>query len=94
MSLVRLQYVKEDEVVKMLWDFKIQTDEHAKRNKSNLLIVNMKERSLKLAEIAIPMDENIAGEQIEKIENYGDLAIELKEIWSMNYVEVIRLKGH
>ena len=81
--------VIENDVIKVLWHFDIQTDKHVTSNRPDIIIVDKKEKSLKLMDVAIPNDMNIVWKGIEKIEKYANLMNELKELWSMKTVETI-----
>ena len=79
--------VTENGVIKVLWDFDIQTDKHVTSNRPEIVIVDKKEKSLKLIDVSIPDDMNIVLKRIEKIEKYANLSIKLKELWGMKTVE-------
>ena len=83
--------VIENDVIKVLWDFDIETDKHVTSNRPDIVIVDKKEKSLKLIDVSIPNDINIVSKRIEKIEKYANLSIELKELWGMKTVETIPL---
>ena len=83
--------VIENDVIKVLWDFNIQTDKHVTSNRPDIVIVDKKEKSLKLIDVSIPNDINIVSKKIEKIEKYANLSIGLKELWGMKTVEIIPL---
>ena len=67
--------------------FDIQTDKHVTSNRPDIVIVDKKEKSLKLIDVSISNDVNIVSKRIERIEKYANLSIELKERWSMKTVE-------
>ena len=46
--------VIENDVIKVLWDFDIQTDKHITSNRPDIVIVDKKEKSLKLIDVSIP----------------------------------------
>ena len=81
--------VIENDVIKVLSDFDIQTDKHVTSNRPDIVIVDKKEKSL--IDVSIPDDMNIVSKRIEKIEKYANLSIELKELWGMKTVETIPL---
>ena len=81
----------ENDVIKVLWDFNIQTDKRVTSNRPDIVIMDKKEKSLKLIYVSIPNDMNIVSKRIEKIEKYANLSIELKELWGMKTVETIPL---
>ena len=83
--------VIENDVIKVLWDFYIQTDKRVTSNRPDIVIMDKKEKSLKLIDVSIPNDMNIVSKRIEKIEKYANLSIELKELWGMKTAETIPL---
>ena len=72
--------VIENDVIKALWDFDIQTDKRVTSNRPDIAIMDKKEKSLKLIDVSIPNDMNIVSKRIEKIKKYANLSIELKEL--------------
>ena len=60
-------------------------------NRPDIVIMDKKEKSLKLIDVSIPNYMNIVSQRIEKIEKYTNLSIELKELWGMKTVETIPL---
>ena len=81
--------VIENDVIKVLWDFDIQTDKHVTSNRPDIVIVDKKEKSLKLIDVSVPNDMDIFTKRVEKVEKYATLSIELKELWGMKTVETI-----
>ena len=81
--------VIENDIIKVLWDLDIQTDKHVTSNRPEIVIVDKKGKSLKLIDVSIPNDVNILSKRIEKIENYANLSIELKELCGMETMETI-----
>ena len=81
--------VIENDVIKVFWDFDIQTDKRVTISRPDIVIMDKKEKSLKLIDVSIPNDMNIVSKRIEKIEKYANLSIELKELWGMKTVETI-----
>ena len=69
--------VCDSEKFKLLWDFKIQTDNHVEHNKPDILLLNKEERSCWIIDIAGPFDIRIVNKEREKVKNYHDLKIEI-----------------
>ena len=53
------------------------------------MYVNNKERTALLIDIAIPIDDCIVDERIEKVEKYQYLAIELKALWQLKEIAIV-----
>ena len=79
----------ENENVKILWNFPVQTDRRVAHNKPDILMVNKKEREISIIDIAVPNDSNISRKRYEKITNYADLAIELRQLWDARTVKTV-----
>ena len=73
-----------------MWDFSIQTDHVIRARRPNLVVVDKKERSCKIIDIAVPGDSRIEEREKDKIEKYQDLGRELQKIWNVK-VKVIPL---
>ena len=68
---------KED--VKILWDFKIQTDKHLGHSIPDITVVEKKR--VWIIDVAIPGDGRIEDNEMEKISKYQDLKIEIERLW-------------
>ena len=65
---------------KLLWDFKIQTDNKIEYNKPDIVILDKIERKCLIREVACPLEIRVKGKEKEKIESYQYLKQELKRI--------------
>ena len=70
--------VMENETHKLLWDFVIQTDHPISARRSDLVIINNKKRTYRIVDSTVPADYWVKSKEIEKKDNYQDLARELK----------------
>ena len=75
--------VLENDTHKLLWDFKIQTDQLIPARRSDLIIINKKKKNYKIVDFAVPVDHRINLKESEKKDKYLDLARELKKLWNM-----------
>ena len=75
--------------MKLLWNYNIQTDHQLRHNKPDIIIYDKVRKSVKIIDIAIPNDANIANKISEKIQNYTDLAVELKVLWNLREVSIV-----
>ena len=66
--------VEENEDVKLLWDFTIQTDREIHHRRPDIVIQKKKPK-------AVPGDSCILQKETEKCEKYQDLAREIQRIW-------------
>ena len=81
------QSVYESTDNKLLWDFKIQTNNNIKHNKPDIVVLDKIE--WKCLIIGVPCLFNTLVKEKEKIENYQDLKWELKWIWKLHRVTVV-----
>ena len=81
--------VTENEAVKILWNFPIQTDHQLKHNKPDIMVIEKTTRKAFIIDIAIPNDQNIAVKRGEKIRNYLDLSVEIKQMWNLSKTTII-----
>ena len=73
--------VEENEEVKILWDFDIQTDREIHHRRPGIVAQRKKERETIIVDIAVPGDCNVVQKEIEKREKYQDLAREIGNLW-------------
>ena len=81
--------VYEDEKVKILWDFNINTDHVIQHRRPDIVVLDKKERACKIIDIACPGDGRVELKEKEKIKNYAELRREIKKIWNCREVRVI-----
>lgn len=75
----KIDRVLENDEVKILWDFRIQTDKHLAHNTPDLTVVEKKQ--VWIIDVAIPGDSRVEEKQLEKITKYKDLQIEVERLW-------------
>ena len=68
--------IEENEEVKLLWDFTIQTNREIHHRRPDIVIQKKKTMETIIVDIAVPGEE-----ETEKYEKYQDLAREIKRIW-------------
>ena len=73
--------IEENEEVKLLWDFTIQTDGEIHHRRPDIVIQKKKAKETIIVDIAVPGDSNVQQKETEKYEKYQDLAREIKRIW-------------
>ena len=85
--------IEENEEVKLLWDFTIQTDREIHHRRPDIVIQKKKAKETIIVEsdIAVPGDSHVRQKETEKYEKYQDLAREIKWIWKSrtNVVPVV-----
>ena len=79
----------ENENVKLLWDFSIQTDHHLEHNKPDILIHEKTSRGCYIIDVACPFDTRVKTKELEKVERYQDLKREISRIWECRNVCVV-----
>ena len=77
--------------MKILWDFKIQTDLVIQHRRPDIVMVYKKERKCQLTDIAIPGDGRVELKEHEKIDNYNELTKYVKKIWNLTYVGIVSI---
>ena len=81
--------VSENQEVKLLWDFTIQTDKNVTHNRPDITLIHKKNSKCYIIDIACPGDKRIQDKEKEKIERYTDLGIEIKRIWKLKSVKTV-----
>ena len=73
--------VEENEEVKLLWEFTIQTDREIHHRRPDIVIQKKRAKKTIILDIAVPRGSNVMHKETEKYEKYQDLAREIKRIW-------------
>jgi len=72
---------EQNQEVKLLWDFTIQTDPEIHHRRPDIVIQKKKAKETIIVDITVPGDSNMLQKETEKYEKYQDLAREIKRIW-------------
>ena len=65
--------------MKLLWDFRIQTDHHLDHNRPDIVVMEKASRVCQIIDVACPFDTRIAENEREKIDHYQDFKGEIKK---------------
>ena len=84
----RTRKSSQDDHIKILWDFPIQTDKHLLHNRPDIMLINYKEQTSLINDISVPRDENIQDKKFEKIDKYQSFKIELEQLWKVKIVVI------
>ena len=60
-------------LVKLLWDFRIQTDHHLDHNRPDIVVLEKEGGMCFIVNVACPFDTRVAEKEREKIDHYQDL---------------------
>ena len=71
--------VLENETHKLLWDFEIQTDHLISARRTDLIMINKKERTCRIVDFAVSADHKVKLKESEKRDKCPNLARELKK---------------
>jgi len=82
--------VVENSAVKVLWDFDIYTDRYLTARRPDIVVIDKCQKLVQIIDVAVPLDSNVSAKEVEKIEKYKDLSVELTALWNMK-CEVIPL---
>ena len=64
----------ENEQLKVLWDFNIQTDHTIEVRWPDLVIIDEEKKQVHIIDFAVPFDSRVVEKEKENIEKYQDLA--------------------
>ena len=81
--------VMENENIKILWDMMIQCDRYIECRKPDIVVIDNKDKTCLIIDIAVPGDTRVRSKEEEKIEKYQELKEEIGKIWNMKKVIVI-----
>ena len=61
--------VMENDQVKVLWDFRVQTDHHLEHNRPDIVVLEKEERTCSVIDVACPFDTRVLENEQEKWTN-------------------------
>ena len=70
-------------MVKILWDYNIQTDRIIEHHRPDITVVDKARRKCLIVDVAIPGDQNTTKKELKKINNYSELRVEIARVWNM-----------
>ena len=79
----RAEPVIENEKVKLLWDFNVQTDKVIEARRPDLILENKETSECQIIDIAIPGDTRVVKKEEEKVDKYKELAFEIGRLWKV-----------
>ena len=79
----------ENEDVKLLWDINIQCDNVIEARRPDIVVIDKKEKSCIIVDIAVPADGRVHEKEREKVEKYQDLRREIGRLWQLRKVQVV-----
>ena len=80
----RAEPVRENDKVRILWNFNIHTDRVIKARRPDIVVVDKLNSETIIIDIAVPGDFRVKEKESEKIEKYQDLALEITRMWKMS----------
>ena len=86
--------VLENDDYKLLWDFSIRTDHEIRARRPDLVIVNKRDKSCQIIDVAIPEDGQVREKEDKKVEKYQDLAREVRKMWDVKTKLIPVVMGH
>ena len=67
----------------MIWDITVQMDHEIYGRRPDVIVVQKDKNLCPIIDFACPYDGRADTKELEKIEQYQDLAQELRKIWNM-----------
>ena len=81
--------VVDNDRVKILWDFNIQTDSMIQHRRPDIVMLYKTKRKFHLIDIAVSGNKRIELKEQEKIDNYSEQRREVKKVWNLPHVVVV-----
>ena len=81
--------VAENDEVKILWDFNIQTGHVIVHRRPDIVLIKKDIKKMYIIDIAVPGDSRIKSKEADKILAYQELKIHLRTLWTLKSATVI-----
>ena len=85
--------VMENDRVNILWDFNIHTDRVIEARRPDIVVVDKLNSETTIIDVAIPGDFRVKDKELEQIEKYQDLALEVSRMWNTSVTIVMGALG-
>ena len=73
----------ENDDYKLLWDFSVRTDHEIGARRPDLVIIDKRDKSCQIIDVAIPEDGRVREKEDENVEKYQDLATKVRKMWGV-----------
>ena len=83
----------ENDNLKILWDFSVQTDRKLEHNKPDILTVDKRTGECHIIGVHCPFDTRVKEEEQEKVEPYHKSKREMGKLWQYKKVVVIPINN-
>jgi len=80
--------IYENQRIKIVWDWPIQTSKHIQANRPDMIIIDKHQNTCTLFDFSFPWDSRVGDKYAEKVSKYIPLANEVKMIWNLSSVKV------
>ena len=81
--------VIENDEVKILWDFNIQTGHVIQHRRPDIVLIKKAIKKMYIIDIAVPGDTRLKSKEADKILAYQELKIHLKTLWQLRSATVV-----
>ena len=78
----------ENDQVKLLWVFRIQTAHHLEHNWPDIVKLQKASRACQIIYVVCPFDIRIVENEQEKIDHYQNLKVEIQKMWNCKSISV------
>lgn len=82
------QLVLENSRIKLYWDIKIVPDRTVTHNRPDMIIIDKEMKMCTIIDFSIPLDDNLARANRDKMEKYQQLADEIRDMWEMQGIVI------
>ncbi|XP_044765520.1 uncharacterized protein LOC123321825 [Coccinella septempunctata] len=85
------QTLLQNERYRLYWDATMLTDRGVAHNRPDITLFDKQRESCFIIDVTIPADDNVSRAYAEKLNKYGDLAFQLKELYNLKSMSIIPL---
>jgi len=76
-----------------LLDFNIYSDHHLSAQCPDIVGIDKCQKLVQIIDAAVPMNSNVCAKEIEKIDKYKDLSLEMISLWKMKCTVILLVIG-
>ena len=76
-----VESVIENDIVKILWDIRIQLDRQIEHRRPDIVVMEKNENKCLIIDVASSVDNNLILKRNKKMDNYSELRLEIARMW-------------
>ena len=85
----KVEFIIENDMVKILWDVCIQIDRQVEHQRSDIVVMEKNTKNCLKIDVSCPVYNNLILKRNEKLDNYSEVQLEIARMWDKETLIVL-----